>query len=583
MGKRMERALKEKAASSTSQENADDESKTPEPYSCTGVFEQDFTELCRRAGLILGEIPPVVIRPKRPPTPPPADPKAQTVTEDGEEEQKEPEEPPPTTYTIKPKFEYFKPTVQVEMEHEDKPATVTEIFIRGWKVDEIMMSVLKQCLPKIEKLQSLYLWNTSLTGKTLADLASVLRECSNLKNLTIDGNPVEEENFALLIADDSPVANICLRNNKITDKGAELIGKALSTPRTCNKNLVSLNLSYNKITDVGAVAIANGLRMNRVLLSLSLASNLIGDVGAKTLSETLSRFALSHEEVVERRKLIRDKGSPDRISGKSPPPSRRADNKDRPGSKGSGTLLDKSDKKRDKSSKKKFIMEDIQDEEEFPSREEEIVPLPKKSSSRYRVLKDKKGDKDRDKDELTAFGKGKEEDKTIKGGTKKEDKWKKETQRHGSKASVVAEVQGGKTAKGKKTVGGKDKKALLPEAETPDVVEAINPLMEQVENMDGKSWIPGNRALININLSRNKITEDGFESLLLAIQYQTTLAMMDPKPALKGLMRVSLNKNAVKPTNETAIKLQEIMVTKDPFYKPPSQSPDTDAQSHVGQ
>nr|XP_006824508.1 PREDICTED: leucine-rich repeat-containing protein 71-like [Saccoglossus kowalevskii] len=535
MGKRMERALKEKAASSTSQENADDESKTPEPYSCTGVFEQDFTELCRRAGLILGEIPPVVIRPKRPPTPPPADPKAQTVTEDGEEEQKEPEEPPPTTYTIKPKFEYFKPTVQVEMEHEDKPATVTEIFIRGWKVDEIMMSVLKQCLPKIEKLQSLYLWNTSLTGKTLADLASVLRECSNLKNLTIDGNPVEEENFALLIADDSPVANICLRNNKITDKGAELIGKALSTPRTCNKNLVSLNLSYNKITDVGAVAIANGLRMNRVLLSLSLASNLIGDVGAKTLSETLSRFALSHEEVVERRKLIRDKGSPDRISGKSPPPSRRADNKDRPGSKGSGTLLDKSDKKRDKSSKKKDAT------------------------------------------------KGKEEDKTIKGGTKKEDKWKKETQRHGSKASVVAEVQGGKTAKGKKTVGGKDKKALLPEAETPDVVEAINPLMEQVENMDGKSWIPGNRALININLSRNKITEDGFESLLLAIQYQTTLAMMDPKPALKGLMRVSLNKNAVKPTNETAIKLQEIMVTKDPFYKPPSQSPDTDAQSHVGQ
>ncbi|XP_070537405.1 leucine-rich repeat-containing protein 71-like isoform X32 [Ptychodera flava] len=535
MGKRMEKALKEKAAaSSTSQDAADDESKTPEPYSCTGMFEQDFTELCRRSGLQQGEIPPVVIRPKRPPTPPPPDPKAQTQVsaEDGEEEQKEPEEPKPTTYTTKDKFQYFKPTVQVEMENEDKPATVTEIYIRGWKVDDTMMGVLKQCLPTIEKLHTLYFWNTGLTEKTIAELASFLPQCSNLKNLTLDGNPVLEENFALLIGDDSLLANVSFRNNHITDKGAEMIGKALSTAKSCNKNLISLNLSYNKITDIGATHIANGLRMNRVVLSLSLASNQISDTGAKKLGEVLSRFPLTHEETVERRKLIREKGSPDRKSP-SPPSRGRAESKDRPGSKGSGTVLDKTDKKRDKSSKKK---QDAKKE--------------------------------------------KEEDKTVKGGAKKDDKWKKGV----SKITMLAEMQGTKTAKGKKTVGGKDKKgALLPESETPDVVEAINPLMDSVENIDGQLWIPGNRALINLNLSRNQISEGGFKALLLGVQYQMTLNSLQPNPALKGLMRISLNKNAISPSNDAVSKLQELMTTRDPFYKPPSQSPDGDSQSHGGQ
>ncbi|XP_070537401.1 leucine-rich repeat-containing protein 71-like isoform X28 [Ptychodera flava] len=538
MGKRMEKALKEKAAaSSTSQDAADDESKTPEPYSCTGMFEQDFTELCRRSGLQQGEIPPVVIRPKRPPTPPPPDPKAQTQVsaEDGEEEQKEPEEPKPTTYTTKDKFQYFKPTVQVEMENEDKPATVTEIYIRGWKVDDTMMGVLKQCLPTIEKLHTLYFWNTGLTEKTIAELASFLPQCSNLKNLTLDGNPVLEENFALLIGDDSLLANVSFRNNHITDKGAEMIGKALSTAKSCNKNLISLNLSYNKITDIGATHIANGLRMNRVVLSLSLASNQISDTGAKKLGEVLSRFPLTHEETVERRKLIREKGSPDRKSP-SPPSRGRAESKDRPGSKGSGTVLDKTDKKRDKSSKKKDAKKE------------------------------------------------KEEDKTVKGGAKKDDKWKKGVSKITMLVSVVAEMQGTKTAKGKKTVGGKDKKgALLPESETPDVVEAINPLMDSVENIDGQLWIPGNRALINLNLSRNQISEGGFKALLLGVQYQMTLNSLQPNPALKGLMRISLNKNAISPSNDAVSKLQELMTTRDPFYKPPSQSPDGDSQSHGGQ
>lgn len=43
----------------------------------------------------------------------------------------EPIPPAPKTYITKNKFDYFKPTVQVEMDHPEKEDTVTQIFIRG--------------------------------------------------------------------------------------------------------------------------------------------------------------------------------------------------------------------------------------------------------------------------------------------------------------------------------------------------------------------------------------------------------------------------------------------------------------------
>lgn len=38
----------------------------------------------------------------------------------------------------------------------------------------------------------------------------------------------------------------------------------------------------------------------------------------------------------------------------------------------------------------------------------------------------------------------------------------------------------------------------------------------------------------------NSIGETGMKSLLLAVQYQTTLCALSPHPALKGLLKLSL-------------------------------------------
>ena len=90
-------------------------------------------------------------------------------------------EPPPKTYVTKDKFEYFKPAVQVEMDNPDKQDTVTEVYVRGWRIDEPMMTIFKQCWPKLDRLHTINLWNTGLNDETLEILASFLPECVNIK------------------------------------------------------------------------------------------------------------------------------------------------------------------------------------------------------------------------------------------------------------------------------------------------------------------------------------------------------------------------------------------------------------------
>lgn len=53
------------------------------------------------------------------------------------------------------------------------------------------------------------------------------------------------------------MAHLSLRNNNIDDQAALLIGQALSSLRSSNKSLVSINLSYNHIADAGATHLAN--------------------------------------------------------------------------------------------------------------------------------------------------------------------------------------------------------------------------------------------------------------------------------------------------------------------------------------
>ncbi|XP_078064193.1 leucine-rich repeat-containing protein 71, partial [Mustelus asterias] len=161
-------------------------------------------------------------------------------------------------------------------------------------------------------------------------------------SLILDGNPIPGHPYHQLLSEDSQFQHLTLRNNQIDDAGAKLIGDALSTIKKHNKTVLSLNLSFNHITDIGATHIANGLRLNRTLLWLSLAYNQIGDKGATSLAEVLAPIALTHEEIVERRILLFDSQERQR----SPVMFRRPESKSERGSSqlGSSNHIDKLEK-----------------------------------------------------------------------------------------------------------------------------------------------------------------------------------------------------------------------------------------------
>eukprot|EP00105_Crassostrea_gigas_P020842 XP_011439744.1 PREDICTED: leucine-rich repeat-containing protein 71-like isoform X16 [Crassostrea gigas] len=562
MGKKVEKSLKGEKNQSAVSQDEEDPNKTPEPYSCTGNFQADFTELCRRTGM--ATIPAVVHRARPPTQAAPESSKPEKGKDKGKSAITEPEpepeldtegenaEPPPKTYVVKDKFEFFKPCVQVEMENYDKGETVTEIYIRGWKIDDVMMNTLKQCWSVMEKLHTINLWNTGLNGETVSIMASTLPSIVNLRTLILDGNVVKEENWHELITDESPVQNLSLRHCGITDLGAKSIGEALGTVKRANTKLVSLNLAGNQISDQGAVDIANGLRMNRTLMSLSLASNQIGDKGAVKLGEVLSRFPLSHEEVVERRKQKSSMGSPDR--NKSPPPSRRADSKDRPGSVRSSSQHDKNDKSKQKQSAK--TKKDAGKGGKEPAKEEE-------KHDKSKGKKDDKGAAKKDSKSGKEGGTGSRKDK---GGN---------TTGRSSGASLVADTKN--AAKGK--TKGKDK-GKPSQAEPEDMGDSsfINPLTDEADFIEGQLWVPGNRLLINLNLSRNQIGEQGMAAILKAMQYQTTLSL-GSKSGGTGLMRICVFKNKISSESDIVRKINDIMLPKDPFYKPPPQTPEVDSTS----
>ncbi|XP_053866704.1 leucine-rich repeat-containing protein 71 [Malaclemys terrapin pileata] len=523
MGKKGDRGAKEKVTGVILEEEGKNAAKRTdqhgeEEYQCTGILEQDFNELCSRAGLT--KIPKVTVRLQSTSNLFPPE-ESNTLAE---------KEVPASLTQIQNKYAYFRPCVQTELEHDD-PKSVREIFLRGWKIEEKMLGVFSKCLPALANLQAVHLWKVGLTDLSLFSLIAILPNCPTLKTLTLEGNPLAEGSFYRLIGEESTLAHVSLRNNNIGDTDAKLIGQALSTLKSSNKSLVSLTLSFNHISDLGAGYIAEGLRLNRSLLCLSLAHNQIGDQGALKLAEVLGPFALTHTEVVERRRLLLEKESQER----SRSPLRHADAKssERPSSLVSNTTIDK-------------------------------LQASKQSRS---ASKKKEPSKKEEKGQASAAGGG-----GVGGGPGFVPAKKEDTKQ--AKKMVSTPEQKVVRGKGAKS-GAKEKRSLPLELEVMEPTEIVNPLLEQAEHRDGKVFLPGNRVLINLNLTWNQITEQGLKAFLAAMesQQQASKATAGVKWQM-GLLRLSLGKNRFPAESKTFARLQELMLPRDPTYRQLPKAPD---------
>jgi len=486
-----------------------------EKYKPTGDFEKDFVELCTLVGI---QSLCVVARPKRPGTPSTSSNntslgknKNAHHQQQQQQETPKPEEgvdPPPTTFIIaKSKYDYFKPRVEIETEEEANRVFVKELYIRGWRVEQKIIDVLTITIPELERLTLVDFWNAGLTDETVLTLGHCLSGAVSLKTLRLDGNcHATSQRFDIFLSEKSTIQNLSLKNCNITDIGAMHIGKALRE----NKNLLTLNLCFNKITNEGVVHLAKGLRINRSLLSLNLGSNLIADDGAKYISEVISTFALTHEEIVTRRQL-KSTYVPD--DGTSSPSQQTVST-----AGGGGP-------ERPPTATRSF------------SKEEKRGGGNTKHNS-----KDKK--KEPNVSKLKETG--------IKRGNSNMDTSKQQ-----------------KTPKGK-TANQKQDRNKTPQQEIEDVIEIKNPLLDNVRHENGTLWISGNKILINLNLARNNIGEQGLDYLYKAIKYQIEmLAESAPRPLGTGLMRLSLQRNKFLSMNPTYLKLNDMMKVRDPLYEAP--------------
>ncbi|XP_074989494.1 leucine-rich repeat-containing protein 71 isoform X13 [Calonectris borealis] len=473
MRRRGERAPREKVAAAVEEEMKSAGRKAEqgaEEYQCTGLLEQDFPELCARAGI--AGVPKVTLRPA-PSFPADEEPAEPTLTE--------------TLARIERKYSYFQPCIQVEREHED-PRSVRAVFLRGWKIEEDVLGVLSQCLPTLASLQAVHLWKVGLTERLLPALVALLARCPRLRMLSLEGNPLPEPAFHMLMGSDSTLAHLSLRNNGIGDEAARLIGQSLSTLSSSNRSLVSLVLSFNRISDLGAGYIAQGLRLNRSLLSLSLANNDIGDAGAIRLAEVLGPFALTHAEVVERRRLLLAEA----LGWSHATPKEMEGHSERPSSRRSSAVPDK------------------------------LPPA-----------------------------------KHGKTPAKKREPLRKEEARQPKKLLEP------------RAAHGRDAKPSSQEklsSEALDPAEPSHPLLEEARQHRDSVVLPGNRALLNLNLTHNHITERGLGAFLAALEGQQR--EKKPKvPGQQGLLRLSLEKNRIPPTSPAFARLRELLPLRDPLPK----------------
>lgn len=87
-----------------------------------------------------------------------------------------------------------------------------------------------------------------------------------------------------------PKLKLCLANNSIHDDGVNAL-----VPLLRNGQLVHLDLRYNSISDVGAVAIVGTLKFNSSLTQLHLLHNSISDQGAAAIADALkANSTLAH-------------------------------------------------------------------------------------------------------------------------------------------------------------------------------------------------------------------------------------------------------------------------------------------------
>ncbi|XP_054619186.1 leucine-rich repeat-containing protein 71 isoform X3 [Dunckerocampus dactyliophorus] len=256
-----------------------------------------------------------------------------------------------------------------------------------------------------------------------------------------------------------------------------------------------------------------GLRFNRTLLFLSLSNNQIGDSGATELAMVLGEIVLTHEEIVERRKLLLEKMYCAKL-------------------------------------RSRFMSKAFRQAKSHPQWLTEEEKLASLSSSAADV--DQSSVAKLSTDHLpsaasaTLLSSGKGESKST---AKKRESSKPEGKRAPGKDQRCSKKDGQDI----------DERGQATDPEHRKSLEMANMLVsDSLEQRNGDLILPGNTSLVSLNLAGNRITELSLPQFLSSLQMQDTG---------KGLLRLCLQRNHFAAECEPYVKIQELMALRDPLNK----------------
>ncbi|KAK7106783.1 hypothetical protein V1264_017999 [Littorina saxatilis] len=421
-------------------------------------------------------------------------------------------------------FDYFKPRVQVvqELENDDRTVrevsisgwkvdvvqelenddrTVREVSISGWKVDVVMMEVLESCLPAVTSLRVLQLWRVGLSADTLTMLARCLPLCRALTSVTLDNNTLTDCPLQALLVHTAVLQTLSLRFCHVGDGGVMAMARVLQEEREGGTQapLVSLCLTGNQVGDEGACSLALALTFNRVLRVLNLSANSVGDRGAAGLASACRWVRVTGDSLTSRRQRMHQ-----------------------------------------------YLVDQPPD---FPKRTTKVTRTQKRSfNPEKRPVKiqrpTRRVSRMAPKDGRSSKAKGV------------------------SSSHAVIDDGACPEHRGLRMLKPPDTMWYMPGrrpdyfAESDIAVEGcgLHLLMQPGFLHDGDLWLPGNRSLLSLNLSRNKVGKVGVQSLMEALEEQAVPVVGGEL----GLQRVVLHHNPFPPDFPPFLRLSRRLRIRDP-------------------
>jgi len=165
---------------------------------------------------------------------------------------------------------------------------VTDLYLDDKVISDPGAIALAKTLPAHDETKVISLSNTGLTDQALSHVSGVVGK-SNVTSLHLSKNNLTSggiSGLASALAQNNTLTSLDLSDNKIDDSGIVALSEALSS----KVHLAHLNLSGNNYGKGGAEALlkAFGSGEHAALTQLQLARNQLGDEGASTVSQLIS-------------------------------------------------------------------------------------------------------------------------------------------------------------------------------------------------------------------------------------------------------------------------------------------------------